>query len=288
MTPSVPRARDGRPYVVPPGGGRPVLYQRASRHASTLDDGYGLDLWHQHLIARALADAPGMLSRVRETYRPGTERGYDWNALNGVCGALRHMAGGDDRADYGTLVHGLTERLDTGRPLDGLTEETVPDLLAYEYRTERMQHLQVERFMVCDQLRVAGTPDRVTYVEEILPTGEMFAGNVIADVKTGRVAGQDVKFAIQLATYANSDLYACTHPVIGSPSKAQCEANADAHTRESAGVNRKWGIIISLPAGQGRCDLYWVDLEIGWTLAQSAQMIRESRKTKTLTPFFLD
>jgi hypothetical protein len=51
-------------------------------------------------------------------------------------------------------------------------------------------------------------------------------------------------------------------------------------------VNQDWGIIVHLPAGTGECDLYWVDLNIGWALAQLALQIRKARSTRgAMKPF---
>jgi hypothetical protein len=51
-------------------------------------------------------------------------------------------------------------------------------------------------------------------------------------------------------------------------------------------VNQDWGIIVHLPAGTGVCKLYWVDLNIGWALANLALTIRKARSTKgAMKPF---
>src|SRR5690606_32748087 len=41
-----------------------------------------------------------------------------------------------------------------------------------------------------------------------------------------------------------------------------------------------WGIVIHLPAGQGRCDLYKVDLIKGWEGVQIAKRLRDWQKHK--------
>jgi hypothetical protein len=44
-----------------------------------------------------------------------------------------------------------------------------------------------------------------------------------------------------------------------------------------------------MPVGQARCDLYWVDLEIGWEAVTLAVDVREWRKRKDISrPFGVD
>ena len=49
------------------------------------------------------------------------------------------------------------------------------------------------------------------------------------------------------------------------------------------GVSQEVGLMIHLPAGQGRCELYLLDLAHGWTLAQIAVAVRTAYKTKPAT-----
>lgn len=286
--PKIPRSKDGRPYIVPPGGDKAVLYTRTSKFASTLDDGYGLDLWHQHLIAKGIADNTWTLSKIRQTYTEAEARGYDWNKMNGVCAQIRRLAGADEKAEYGDLVHELCERLDKGEPLGDYPAVVDADLMAYEYRTENLRHTHHEGFVVNDKWGIAGSFDKRTYIDnEVTPDGEPFNDFAIGDVKTGRIDGQDVKFSIQFTGYADSEFYECTHDVEGEPSKEQCNDNAGAHKRTPLEVNSKWAVLIHVPAQTGTCELYWVDLEKGRALGELAQQVRKDRRVRTFTPFVL-
>jgi hypothetical protein len=73
--------------------------------------------------------------------------------------------------------------------------------------------------------------------------------------------------SIQEAIYANAD--ALYDPATGA---------REAMPR----VNRARGLIIHLPAGQGRCELHWVDLVAGWKGVRLALSVRDWRKRKDL------
>lgn len=289
--PSIPRYKDGRPWIVPPGGDKPVRYTRTSKFANTMDDGYGLDLHHQHMVAIGLEKNGWVFKKVREAYTQEEERGYDWNKMNAACAKAMDLAGANVKSEWGTYMHSLTERADSGEVVREVGDHrALADLMAYEYTTERLKHSDIERFCVDDEFGVAGTPDRRSWIENaVLPTGEILSDWVIADLKTGRLDGSDVKFAVQLARYSRSKWYRCTHNVEGDPSKGQCAENLEAHEREPIEVNQDWGLIIDLPRHEGRCELRWIDLQKGHRLSELCRTVREERRTKTFGElFFLD
>src|SRR5690606_25497180 len=77
-----------------------------------------------------------------------------------------------------------------------------------------------------------------------------------------------LKIAMQLAVYSRSVLY-------------------DPATRERTPleVDQDRAIVIHLPAGQGRCELHWVDIAAGWEAVQVATQVRQWRKRRgLLTP----
>lgn len=116
----------------------------------------------------------------------------------------------------------------------------------------------VEVPLVCDEIKCAGTTDRLVRVN-----GRYH----IADLKTGGYLAWD-EYAIQLAVYARSVPY-----------------------NLESGERRKWpkpvdlerGLVIHLPAGKAECTLYWVDIAAGWEAAQYATWVREWRKRKDLS-----
>jgi hypothetical protein len=104
----------------------------------------------------------------------------------------------------------------------------------------------------------------------------------VADIKTGSV-DYPHKFAMQLACYARSLPYDIATDTRGP---AQTELNLD------------YGLIIHLPAGEGRCQLYRVDIAKGWEACLLAKKVWDWRSTRglleladetsPLTPTFVD
>jgi hypothetical protein len=121
-----------------------------------------------------------------------------------------------------------------------------------------------ERFVVNDELRMGGTPDVLMDWDapgEFWPVG----GAVIADLKTGRVDYGAGKMAMQLAAYASCSTYDPAEPT----------------TRRPLGASREIGLVIHLPLGQARADLYAVDLVVGWAGVQLAAAVRAFRTAST-------
>jgi hypothetical protein len=138
------------------------------------------------------------------------------------------------------------------------------DLDAYRSTIEAAgityHHAGIECCVVLDDHRVAGQADRlVTNV----PGCEL---PVVADLKTGH----DLFFswgsiAIQLAIYAHaSSVYRFGEARDGSEDRRI----------EMPAVDQTRALVIHLPAGEARCDLWWVDLEAGWEAFQIAMWQR--------------
>jgi hypothetical protein len=64
------------------------------------------------------------------------------------------------------------------------------------------------------------------------------------------------------------------------------ELAATAYTPQ-VGINKRWGVIISLPAGSGECTLHWVNLQVGWRAAKLALKVRQARSIRNaMIPWF--
>lgn len=188
----------------------------------------------------------------------------DRDELNKVCQSAMDAAAAGAAAGVGTALHKLTERLDRGQPLDvGMVPNGyAADIRAYERAMSAFEVVAVEQFTVCDELKVGGTPDLVVRYHD-----ELF----IADKKTGSIEWGAGKMAMQLAMYSRSVAYAL---VDGEPVRAVFPP-----------INQDRGIIIHLPAGEGRCELRWVDIGAGWRDIGIATAVREHRARKSwLTP----
>lgn len=240
----IERDRWGRPLVVPPTGGKPVPYTRATTFVGAVEDTYNLSKWQQRMVALGLADRPDLLLSV------GAHRD-DKAALNRICEDAQEAAKAHAAATTGTALHLLTERMDRGLDVGVVPEAYVADLAAYATATQDLEAVHIEAFCVQDWLKVGGTPDRVVRYK-----GQRY----IADLKTGSIEHGYLKIAAQLAMYARSNLY---------------DVASRERSRHEADTQR--GIIIHLPAGTGTCTLYWIDLLEGWEVVKVARAVREKR-----------
>lgn len=250
--PDFQRDRYGRPLIVPRGETKPVPYQRASSIAKPIEDGYALELWGKRMVAYGMLDR-SIQARLHAV--GGTP--HDWDQptkteVNRICEDALQAAKAHQAADIGTAVHRMVERINLGETVDGGPYEA--DLEAYRAATLRFHFLPslVECRLACDELKAAGTCDVVVQVGS-----KLYA----ADLKTGTTIEYALlAYAAQLAVYANSDLY-----------------NPVDHSRTPLDVSTEIGYLIHLPAGQGRCTIYEVDLIAGYKAAKLANTVRRAR-----------
>ena len=237
--------------VVPPGGNKAVGYTRCTTYVGCLEDTFNLSKWQQRQVAAGLALRPDLVALASQA------RG-DKSTLNNVCEQAHEAAASSAAANTGTAIHGLAEMLDTGlTTLAEVPADYRPDLAAYLEATAGWKHLHVETFMVRDDLRVGGTPDRIS----VLPDGR----RVIADIKTGSVDYGMGKIAMQLAMYANSVIY-----------------DTDTQMRHPVNVDLTTAVVIHVPAGSGTARLIEVDITAGWQAVDLARQVRAWRSRKDL------
>lgn len=232
---ALPRDRWERPLIIPPDGGDPVAYRRASTVAEVLDSHYGLHKWEQRLLLEGLAMSPDLVQAAHTATNKEKMLMVD-TALD--------RAGANTASQNGTTMHRLTERLDMGEPIpSGLPPHIEAMLEKYEEATRDLKVLDTERFVVSDKIKVAGTYDRRVYFEKYDLT-------LIGDLKTGQsLEHLALKTPAQVAAYASGVWY-----------------DLDAE-RESHGADRDRGLLIWLPwtddPRQAICELRWLDLRIG-------------------------
>lgn len=244
----IERDRYGRPMVYPtPDAKKPVPYTRCTTFVSTLEDTWNLNRWQQRMVALGLSERPDLLLSISNARD-------DKAKLNRICEDAAEAAKAHAKATIGTALHGLTEKLDRGEDVGTVPPDYTADLTAYQAATAQLTVVEIERFMVLDLWKVGGTPDRIV---------EVNGKRRILDLKTGSIEWGIAKIAQQLAVYSRSMLY-------------------DPTTRERSytHVEADWGIIAHLPAGEGRCELYRVDLEKGWHGVQLAKRVRDWRARK--------
>lgn len=258
MTIEIERDRFDRPLIVPPDGGGPVPYQRVSSYGDVLDDTFNLRKWGERHVALGLVDRPDLLNQVaanRTEELSSTDEKKRKSAINKLCDEAKEAAGVSKSANTGTALHKITERIDRGEDVPVMPDPYQGDVVAFTNATMMLEPVSVERFLVCDELKAAGTTDRLYRIgdTDVLTIG---------DTKTGKsLAFGATKIAVQLAIYSRSVGY---DPATGE--------------RTILNIDQDRGMIVHLPAGTGTCELLWIDIRRGWDLALLSRDVRESRK----------
>lgn len=245
-------ARDqwDRPLIIPPDGGKPVAYRRASTVAEVIEDHFGLSRWQMRLTAEGLAARPDLVHAIH---------GASKKEVGKIVEEAMEAAGASVASRNGTTMHGLTERLDNGESIPGgLPSHITAMLEAYEKETARFKVLDTERFVVADKIKVGGTYDRRLYDEKTGLT-------VIGDLKTGQsLSHLALKAPAQVAVYAAGVWY-----------------DLDGE-REPTGADRDRGIMIWLPwtenPSEAVCEVRWLDLRIGRQIIKEAFRVENFRK----------
>lgn len=208
-------------------------------------------------------------------------------------------AGSDEGKILGTAVHDLTERVDRGEPIDdvchGLPGMAAAGLRSYAKLRELngWRSVEIERTVVCDELEVAGSFDRIDIVPELavlLGPGTCQHGHgvgghnhpdgraelaVIVDVKTeGDPLKNGLHIAPQLAIYSRAKR-------MWIPEVADL---ARATYVEAPCVRQDVAVIVHVR--DGKAVPYFVDLTAGWEAAQAAarQLQREKAAKKWFAP----
>lgn len=284
---SVPRDGWDRPLVVPECGGKPLPHTRTTTFIDCIEDKSNLTDWGKRMVLAGVAAKPSLLDAVRQL--DPEDSGYK-KRLSGLAEAAVEAAGANEKREHGTALHGLSELVDQGQPLpQGTSPEDLRDMAAYKMATVDFDVLHIEKLVVCNELQVAGTPDRVARYVGLGPDKRLMDANLITDLKTGTTEYGTLKMAMQLAIYSRGKFYDWSaFPVDPSDKKALAAWKKREVSPEEAAaaytplpdINQDWGVIINLPAGSGEATLYWADLQLGWRLALLAREIRAARKEK--------
>jgi len=187
--------------------------------------------------------------------------------LNDLVAEAFKAGDGFLKAEAGTRIHYLAECMDKGEPLpEDTTDLERRDLAALQdaYRQLEWKTLDVERFVVRDDLQCAGTLDRRgSYISPSLGRRVV----AIGDIKTGRMDFGAGKMARQLSAYAGGKGWSPANP----------------EERVNLRCNREVGLIFHLPAGSGICTVYELDLKLGDKGLKLCQQIYDYRlETSTL------
>ncbi len=238
---------------------------RATTWAKTVSDLYALHGWEKRMVALGFAQRADLLLRVAAVADPDSAPGK--GQLDRLVDQAREHAKAGARANLGTALHAFAESLDLGRPLPEIPPPYDRDIAAYRKAMAAVEVSRnyIERICVVRDLGVAGTMDRVVRFKHGRDGKRL---PMVADIKSGtdlRYSWNEI--AIQLALYAHADtIY-------------------DPVTREHhpmLEVNRDQALVVHLPAGEGRCTLYLVDIAAGWEMAQLCGAVRAWRDRKDL------
>lgn len=254
FTNEIPRDNWGRPKIVQPNG-KLVPYRRVTKFISVLDDTYNLELWMMRMVALGMGQRDDLVLAAASL----TDQQADKQALNNVAKQAKEHAMASSKATKGTALHKLCERLDRGHEIGSVPAPFDQDLAAYVKTRDHygLKFGHIETMRVFDPWKVAGTPDR---------TGCYKGKWYIIDIKTGDITWGEREIAMQLGLYAHSTPYT---------------ADLGRHDDIPA-VDRKKAIVIHLPAGQAKCELHWIDIELGWAGCQVAKQVWDWRQHKGL------
>jgi len=255
-TPEIPRDRWGRPLILSLwDDGEQVPYTRASTLAKALDDTSNLMAWKQRMTSVGLLQRPDLMTKLAGVVASGSlDDKTVKRDLNRICREATEAAGASSGASSGTGLHALTEAIDLGREPEFVPADVAPRLDAYRAATKHLGVEAVEQFVVNDQLQVAGTFDRLYRLAD----GRV----VVGDLKTGK---SEPSFpgavAIQEAIYAHGQSY---NPGTGKRSPIHDDLDPDV------------GLLVHLPPWGG-CDVFELNLRLGWQDALLAASVRDSR-----------
>jgi hypothetical protein len=261
------RDRYGRYLISPADGGKAVAHTRATTFVKAVAEESALTKWAARMTALGLAARPDLLAGVAAIADPSTPDAK--KSLNAICEDAKTAGGGDASRNLGTAIHAEVEQINRGKDPATSPELFRTDIDAYVTALRSagvgVYPEMVERVVVNSAWTVAGTFD-------LLASVPGFELPMVADLKTGASVdfGQG-EWAIQLALYATAtSLY---------------DYSSDTHQPFPA-VDQERGLIIHLPAGTGRCDLYIIDLAAGRRMIDTCATVRawRNQSRRLLTP----
>ena len=259
---------DGGPLRYVKGRKTPINakpYTRMSTMAGTLDDSKNLIDWTAARAMIGMVKSRKIFSQVSHLASAYVD---PWAVpagkapLKKLVTQAKEAGGADDAAGEGTAFHGLTEVADKGEAPAWVPDHMADWLGEYEFALREWEPILIEPFVVCDELQVAGSPDRYLRHRQ---TGEVVA----ADIKTGTSEPDfPLKVTVQVAIAAHSVVY-----------------DQETGARSAIDCSQVRGMLIHVPIRAGgfpRCDLYPLDLEAGWRKAKLSMQVREERKMDKL------
>ena len=202
MGTGIPRDDSGRPLIMPRGQAERVPYSRASGVANILEDHYHITKWQMRGLAKGLSASRDLINMIAaESYTSGFAEDAKENSsagkrIDGHIEVALRRGGTHQKADYGTAIHALTEPGNTGAIVDDQVLDDTNSCLQL-WADMGVRHVGTEVFTACDEIKVAGTFDHLSFVPGY--------GICVTDKKTSAKASKH--YAVQLGVYAHSDIY---------------------------------------------------------------------------------
>ena len=248
------RGRWGWGRIVQPDGTYKD-YPRISTLADQISSGPGLNIWRGRHIALGVARNPDIAAVIA-----GLQYGDEY-IDNYIEDALEREKTSEP-ANYGTAVHKHTEP-DDSRAF--IHPDIKADVAGYDIA---MAHagitcIEANIKIVNDRLGLCGTADGLYQMPDpciARINGRVFdiSGKVIiGDAKTGQNF-LPVKWAVQKATYATGVRY---------------DVNAETRSPLHPNLDPRVGLVIYIQLGTGTTVLKFVDLEVGYKLAELCKVL---------------
>ncbi|OZD23861.1 hypothetical protein CH253_08370 [Rhodococcus sp. 06-156-3C] len=256
-------SQDGGPLIFPKGRKTPsnaVGYSRVSTLAGTLDDKSNLADWKAAQTAigvvrerSVFAQLASLVSKHRDPWAEAKTQ------MKQLVARAQTAASSDDGSGKGTAFHEFTEVVDAGKWPEYLPYEFAAWLEEYRELMRDWEVLEAEPFLVVDELKVAGSMDK-------LMRHKTFGDVVAGDLKTGASDPKyPLKVEIQVACHAHGQKY---------------DQATGERTPLHPDVDLSHGVLIHVPV-RGRkpeARMYPLNLERGWEAAKLAVQVQEMRK----------
>src|SRR5262245_8271943 len=260
-----PMDAKGQRYRLPdPKTGKDTLWTRSTTFAKAIANMEAIHKWEKRLVVKGISQRPDLHALAAATPLE------DKKKLDELADQAKEFARASAGSNLGTALHAFTEQVDRGEELTA-PEPWAADIAAYRDKLAGEQITVIpsliERVVIVPAYKVAGKFDRIVQ----MPDGRQ----LIADVKTTQNIDYSWnEIAIQLALYAHArhmttEDYRAYLPM--------------------PNVNVDQALVMHVPAGQGRCDLYTVDIAAGWEAAYFCKLIRSWRSRRNLhQPYVYD
>jgi hypothetical protein len=260
----VDRSNSGEPLIRQADGSR-LAYTRASSLGDYVADTSFLRTWELRYLARQMGKNEDLAALAGlETYSTGFDedsvtKSASGKRLDSIITRAFDRGRMHERADYGTVFHGLTEPGQEGyTPI-----RAAVDVHAFWEMIEinEIEILATEVFTVNDWLRSAGTFDHLVRTKKY--------GVTIADKKNGRNIN-GLGFSVQFASYANSEVYDPR-----TEERAPLSWLADGEP-----INKDVALLFEVKDGQAKVRA--VDIKRGHEAAELAAKVRDARRWTAL------